>query len=186
MKSIRRGRIKRKYDGTAYYYWDIATKSEVCISRDTLYELGRTLPEKVKKIIHRIALFKVPMTPEEQRDVLTLCSISISIWKGSPRISIDGVSMEDYTNDFYICMVHLLEKWDPEKGPWPNYVRFVRLKAMSMLYSRVKATEKKMAEVRNFHHLNGETVKDVDYRGLQVLGLQGTGGRKVNTSMSMT
>lgn len=184
MKSIRRGHIKRKYDGTTYYYWDIQTKREVCISRDTLYEIGRTLPEKVKKTIHKISLFKVPMTEEEQRDVLTLCSISISIWKGSPRISIEGVSMEDYTNDFYICMVNLLEKWDPKKGPWPCYVRYVRLKAMAMMYSRLKTTEKKMAEVRNFHHLNGEIVEDRS--GFRELGLQGHGGRKVNNLTSRT
>lgn len=181
MKSIRRGRINRKYDGTTYYYFDIQTKREVCISRETLYELGRTLPEKVKKIIHRIGLFKIPMTEDEQRDVLTLCSISISIWKGGPRISIDGASMEDYTNDFYMVMVQQLEKWKPEKGPWPCYVKWVRLKTLENIFKRIKTTEKKMAEVQNFHHLNGENVRKIDHSGLQELGLQGSGGRKVNS-----
>lgn len=184
MKSIRTGRIKRHYDGLTYYYYDIATRQQKTLSRDELFEIGRTLPVKVKRVLRKIDLFRVPMTPEEQKDAMLLCSLSISVWKGWPRMSIDGVSMDDYTNDFYMQMVKKLKSWNPEKGAWPSYVKWVRLDTLKEVFKRVDITKKKMAEVRNFRQIDsragrGTGLKRPDYRSLQALGLQGAGSRRV-------
>lgn len=179
MKSIRTGRIKRKYDGRTYTYFDIQTRSEKSLSRDELYELGRTLPEKVKKVFRKIDLFKVPMTEQEQRDALLLCSLSISCWKGYPRISIKGVSIEDYYNDFYIQMVGCMRTWDPSKGPWPSYVKWVRLKAIDALFKRINSTERRMPAARS-HGQTAET--GPDFRSLQELGLQVSRGNRVSNA----
>lgn len=181
MKSIRHGRVKRH--DKDYRYFDIMTRSFASVTKAELYELAITLPVRVKSIFRKIELFKVPMTREEERDALTLCSISIGCLKGSPRMDIDGVSMDDYTNDFYMQMVKCLKSWNPEKGPWPNYVKWVRLKTIRAILERVGAYRKGEAEARRFRSLEkGSEITGPDYASLQELGLQGSGGRKVCTS----
>lgn len=182
MKSIIRGRRKFKYDGSTFFYYNIQNRREEHLTREQLFELGRTLPERVKKVLHRIDLFKVPMTEDEQRDAMLLCSISISCWRGGPNMSIKGVSMEDYTNDFYIQMVKLLNSWNPEKGPWPSYVKWVRLKTLAEVFKRLKITQRNGTEVQNFRSVKEERLSSIDYRSLQELGLQVSEGKRVCTS----
>lgn len=177
MKGIRRRKYNDKLDHQNYRYFDISTRQDRHIPKDDLYELGRTLPLKVKKTLRKIELFKVPMTAQEESDALTLCSISIGCFKGSPRMNIDGVSMDDYTNEFYINMVKCLNSWDPSKGPWPCYVKWVRLKTVTSILKRVCEDRKREAEARRSGLLNN--LPDMDFDSLQELGLTVPEGRKV-------
>ena len=185
MKGIVRGRHYRKMDGTTYYFYNFATKQRESIPREKLYELGKTLPIKVKKTLRKVDLFKVPMTPQEQNDAMYLCSLSLYCWKGGPNMNMPGISMEDYTNEFYIEMVRAMKNWDPEKGPWGNYVKFVRLSTIRQVFKRWE-TVKKEAEVINFHELEKSSrsrggLKSVDWESLEKLGLQVSEGHQVVT-----
>jgi hypothetical protein len=179
MKGIKRGmRPRKKYDGSTYYYFSMATRKRETISRADLEELNRTLPVKVKETMRKIELFKVPMTPQEQLDALTLCSVSIYCFKGGPNMDMPGISMEDYSNDFYIEMVKTLKTWDPNKGPWAFYVRYVRLHTIRAAMKRWESI-RKSAEVRNFHALSSREIKNVDWESLQKLGIQASEGHRV-------
>lgn len=174
---------KRKLNGSTYYYYSMATRKRESIPREQLFELGKTLPVKVKQTFRKIDLFKVPMTPQEQYDAQLLCSLSIYCWKGAPNRSMPGISMEDYTNEFYIEMVRAMKNWDPEKGPWGAYVKFVRLSTIRQVFKRWE-TIKKEAEVMNYHTLEKASrmtggVREIDWESLEKLGLQGSGGRQV-------
>lgn len=180
MKCIRRGKYKGKADHNVYRYFDIPTRQDKYIKKEDLYELGASLPLKVKKALRKIELFKVPMTQSEESDALTLCSISIGCFKGSPRMNIDGVSMDDYTNEFYINMVKCLKSWAPEKGPWPCYVKWVRLKTVSSILKRVCDDRKGEAEARRSGLLNN--FAEIDFGSLQELGLTVSEGSKVTSA----
>ena len=180
MKSIRHGRVKRH--DKDYRYFDIMTRTFKSVTKEELYGMAITLPVRVKSIFRKIELFKVPMTRDEENDALTLCSISIGCLKGSPRMDIDGVSMDDYTNDFYMQMVKCLKSWNPEKGPWPNYVKWVRLKTIKAIFSRLGEYRKGEAEARRFRSMESSSdITEPDFASLQELGLQGPGGKKVCT-----
>lgn len=183
MKGIIRGRRRRKMDGSTYYYYNFATRERESIPRETLFELGKTLPVKVKQTLRKVSLFNVPMTDEEQKDAMMLCSLSIYCWKGGPNMNMPGISMEDYTNEFYIEMVRAMKSWDPEKGPWGAYVRFVRKSTVRQVFKRWESI-KKDAEVRNYHNIENSSrrtggIKEIDWESLEKLGLQGSGGRQV-------
>lgn len=185
MKGIIRGKRHRKLDGTTYYYYNFATRKQESIPREQLFELGKTLPIKVKNSLRRIDLFKVPMTPEESRDAAFLCSLSIYCWKGGPNMNMPGISMEDYTNEFYIEMVRAMKTWDPEKGPWGAYVRFVRKATIRQVFKRWESI-KREAEVRNYHDIEKSSrmtggCKEIDWESLEKLGLQVSEGRQVVT-----
>jgi hypothetical protein len=182
MKGIKRGmKPRKKYDGSTYYYFSMATRKRETISRADLEELGRTLPVKVKETMRKIELFKVPMTPQEQLDALTLCSVSLYCFKGGPNMDMPGISMEDYSNEFYIEMVKMLKSWDQKRGPWVFYVRYVRLHTIRAVMKRWE-TVKKGEEVRNFHALSKRDVKVVDWESLQKVGIEPSEGRRVVNS----
>lgn len=170
----------KKYDGSTYYFYSMATRKREQISKEELWELGATLPIKVKETVRKIDLFKVPMTPQEQYEALTLCSISLYCFNGLPKQNIMGVSMEDYSNDFYIEMVKTLRTWNPEKGPWVPYVKYIRLHT---LYYVSKRWEKlvKGAESVSRAGRKAETVPEIDWKALQELGTQVSEGHKVVT-----
>lgn len=179
MKGIKRGmRPRKKYDGSTYYYFSMATRKRETISRADLEELGRALPVKVKETMRKIELFKVPMTPQEQLDALTLCSVSIYCFKGGPNMDMPGISMEDYSNEFYIEMVKALKTWNPNKGPWVFYVRYVRLHTIRAAKKRWDSI-RKSAEVSNFHALSKRDVKEVDWESLEKVGIEPSEGHRV-------
>jgi len=180
MKGIVRCRKKRKFDGQTYYYYDMASRKKTTISRDDLWELAKTLPVAVKKTLLKIDKFKVPMTQQEQHDVLLLCSVSIYCFKGGPNMDIRGVSMEDYANDFYIEMVKLLKKWEPERGPWANYVKYVRLHTLRTTFRRWEHI-KKYAEAFSHRAMDFDRTESVDWGSLQKLGTQISEGNRVCT-----
>lgn len=157
MKGIIRGRKKRKFNGHTFWYYSIVGHKERTIEKDELYRLGSELPPRCKQIVRKVDLFHVSMTKEEQDDMSLLCSLSIYCWNGGPRMNIPGISMEDYTNDFYIHMTGYLRSWNPEKGPWPSYVKFVRLKTLRYLFNRWETVKREM-EVKNFHSIDRENV----------------------------
>ena len=137
-------------------------RKEHTIEIEELKALAETLPVKCQSIVRKINLFHVPMTPEEQEQMLLLCSLSIYCWNGGPKCSLPGISMEDYTNDFYIEMSGvLLRSWNAEKGPWPAYVKFVRLKTIANSIKRWERIKSSM-EVSRFHELE---TKDVPLDG---------------------
>lgn len=180
MKGIRRFRRKRTLDGNNYRYYSIAEKKEHTISKDELMELSSTLPIKCKNIVEKLSMFKVPMTNDEQKDMTLLCQLSIYCWKGSPRCDMPGISMEDYTNDFYIEMCGCLKSWNPEKGPWVAYVKWVRLKALKNSFKRWEVI-KRDVEVRTFHALckNDAAYKPYDAEFAE-LGTSISEGRKAS------
>jgi len=188
MKGIIRGRRRHKMDGSRYYYYDFATRERKSIPKEELFEIGKTLPVKVKQTVRKIDLFKVPMTPQEQQEATLLCCLSIYCWKGGPNMNMPGISMEDYTNEFYIEMVRAMKNWNPEKGPWGNYVRFVRLSTVRQVFKRWESI-KREAEVRNYRNIENSSrstggVREIDWESLQKLGLQGSGGHQVVTQNS--
>jgi len=180
MKGIIHGRRQwRKYDGSTYYFWSMATHKRETLSRDELWEMGKTLPIKVKDTMRKIELFKVPMTPQEQFDALTLCSISIYCFNGAPKMDMPGISMEDYSNEFYIEMVKYLKKWNPERGPWGCLVKFVRLhtiRSVSRRWEKYKGTERiSRTPVKE------KTLSEIDWKALQELGTPISDGHQVVT-----
>lgn len=180
MKGIIRGRKpRRKFNGHTYHYFNMLTRHEETIELDELQRISQTLPVRVKAALKRIELFKVPLTPQEQREALLLCSLSIYCWKGSPRCDLPGVSMEDYSNEFYIEMVKALRTWDPERGYWASYVKFVRSHAIRASRRRWEGA-KRNNEV--LHSVVPKEVKPVDFGTLQRLGLQVSEGRRVVNS----
>ena len=180
MKGIIRGRRKRKFNGHTYYYYSLTDREERTIEREELDKLSRELPVRCQKLVRRADVFKVPMTPKEQEDMLLLCSLSIYCWNGGPRCNLPGISMEDYTNDFYIEMSGvLLRSWNAEKGPWPAYVKFVRLKTIDNTIKRWERINSSM-EVKRFHAIDRENFADRgwDNESLQ-LGTTVSEGRAV-------
>ena len=179
MKGIRRFRKKRSLDGNTFRYYDIAKKKEMKISREELYSPANTLPIRCKSIISKVTLFKVPMTEQEQKDMTLLCQLSIYCWKGSPRCDMPGISMEDYTTDFYIEMCGCLHSWNPEKGPWVAYVKWVRLKTLKNTFRRWEILKRGM-EVKNFHAIDKENVAYKAYdEDFALLGTSVSEGRRV-------
>lgn len=184
MKGIIKGRKKRKFNGHTFYYFSIVGRKEHTIEIEELKALSETLPVECQKIVRKINLFHVPMMPEEQEKMLLLCSLSIYCWNGGPKCSLPGISMEDYTNDFYIEMSGaLLRSWDSSKGPWPAYVKFVRLKTVANSIKRWERIKSGM-EVENFHALDKNDVacEGWDMRSMK-RGTPLTRGRRItNTS----
>lgn len=187
MKGIVYGRgRRRKLDGSTYYYYSMTTHKKESLPREQLFELGKTLPIKVKQALRKVDLFKVPMTEQEKADATLLCSLSIYCWKGAPNRSMPGISMEDYTNEFYIEMVRAMKTWNPEKGPWGAYVKFVRLSTIRQVFKRWE-TIKKEAEVMNYHSIEKSSrrtggIREIDWESLEKLGLQVSEGHQVITS----
>lgn len=160
MKGIIRGRKKRKFDGKTFYYYSLVERKERTIDREELERLSRELPLKCQKLVRKIDLFKVPMTAKEEEEMLLLCSLSIYCWNGGPRCNLPGISMEDYTHDFYIEMSGvLLRSWNAEKGPWPPYVKWVRLKTIDNSIKRWERIHSSM-EVERFHAIDRENFAD--------------------------
>ena len=183
MKGIVRGRHYRKMDGSTYYYYNFATRQRESLPREELFELGKTLPIKVKQTLRKIDLFKVPMTPQEQQEASLLCSLSLYCWKGGPNMNMPGISMEDYTNEFYIEMVRAMKTWNPENGPWGAYVRFVRKATIRQVFKRWE-TIKKETEVINYRNIEKASrstggIREIDWKSLDELGLQVSEGRRV-------
>lgn len=186
MKGIIHGRRHwKKYDGSTYYFYSMATHKRESISKEELWELGKTLPLKVKASLRKIELFKVPMTPQEQFDALTLCSISIYCLNGAPKMDMPGISMEDYSNDFYIEMVKYLKNWDPEKGPWGCLVKYVRLHTIRASLKRWNSpkNETRAREKVLKSGLNEDRYYD-DLESLGDLGTRISEGRQVVTDES--
>lgn len=153
MKGIVRGRKKRKFNGHTFYYWSIIGHHETTIEIDELKAIGESLPVECQKILRKIDLFHVPMTPEEQAKMLHLCSLSLYCWRGGPMCNLPGISMEDYTNEFYIEMCSTLRSWKSDKAPWPAYVKYVRLHTLRSVLKRWERIKSSM-EVDNFHALD--------------------------------
>lgn len=179
MKGIIRGKTKRHYDGSIYHYFSLITKREETLTKEELFSLSETLPKKCQKILNKISLFKIPMTAEEQKDMLLLCSLSIYCWNGGPKCNLPGISMEDYTNDFYIEMVQMLTRsFKRERGPWANFVKYVRLKTIAKSIKRWEII-KRSAEVDNFHALNITNLEQPNWGTLRSLGIGADKGHKV-------
>lgn len=176
---IHRRRNWKKYDGSTYYYFSMATRKRETISKESLWELSQTLPVKVKETIRKIDLFKVPMTPQEQTEALTLCSLSLYCFNGLPKMDLMGISMEDYSNDFYIEMVKTLRKWNPEKGPWVPYVKYVRLHTLYFVRQRWQ----KMNDAGRVSRAGRKPkeVPEIDWKSLQELGTPISEGHQVVT-----
>ena len=88
----------------------------------------------------------------------------------------------------YIEMVRAMKNWNPEKGPWGNYVKFVRLSTVRQVFKRWESI-KREAEVRNYRNIENSSrstggVREIDWESLEKLGLQGSGGHQVVTQNS--
>lgn len=179
MKGIIHGRRAwKKYDGNTYHYFSMVTRRRETISKEDLWELAKTLPVKVKASMRKIELFKVPLTPQEQNDALLLCSISLYCLNGTPKCDLPGISMEDYSNDFYIEMVKSLKTWDPEKGPWGFYVKYVRLHTLRATRKRWDTPKREKPARKNSPDINFDRFYD-DLESLEDLGTTISEGHQV-------
>jgi hypothetical protein len=127
-----------KADHKNYRYFDLESNSHKRAPLEWLEQQIRALPDECQQILLDNSLTNAPLTYDEQHKLLLLCSLSISVWGGSPKGEMPYESMSDYSNEFYINMVRLLtakgkSRWDSKKSLWTIYVRYIRLATMCSL-----------------------------------------------------
>lgn len=137
-------RVQRRFfkgDNKNYRYFDMESNKHKRAPLEWLEQQIRTLPIECQKILTDNKETNLPLTYEEQHKLLLLCSLSISVWGGSPKGEVPYESMSDYSNEFYINMVRLIassgkSRWDPKKSLWTVYVRYIRLSTKCSLLKR--------------------------------------------------
>lgn len=127
-----------KADGKTFRYFDLESGRQLKTNLEYLKEQINILPLECQNILLKNKETKLPLTRHEQSSILKLCSLSISIWGGSPKGSMPCSSMEEYSSEFYIQLVRHLtyegkSKWDPKRSKWCSYVKFIRLSTLDAL-----------------------------------------------------
>ena len=127
-----------KGDGKNFRYFDLESGKQLKASLEYLKEQINFLPLECQNILLKNKETRLPLTREEQSRLLKLCSLSISVWGGSPKGSMPCASMGEYSAEFYIQLVRHLtyegkSKWDPNRAKWCSYVKFIRLSTIDAL-----------------------------------------------------
>lgn len=127
-----------KGDGKTYKYVDLESNRRKTIDVSELSVLVNSLPVECQQILLKNKEERVPLTMEEQKKLLFLCSLSIYVWKGSPRAKLPCTSMKEYEAEFYMQMVKFLtrdgkSRYNPKRACWISYVRFIRCATMEAI-----------------------------------------------------
>lgn len=168
-----RGVLKHhyQYDGSRFFYYNIQTKQHESMSKEEMLKLGIDLPLRVQNFLLDIKETKRSMTPQEERDILLLCSLSIYCWNGNPKGKLPTMHIEDYINEFYVQMVKYLtcdgtSRWNPVKMKYPYFVHWIRKHTLNKIFRDLKK-EAKIREETSFlneSQLSNISKEDFDYQ----------------------
>lgn len=172
IKRMIKGRGVLKYsfigDGKTFYYWDLMSKKRIAISEEEMLKYGIELPAKCQDFLLEIKRTKRPMTFEEQKDVLLLCSLSIYCWNGNPKGLLPNLPLEEYVQEFYIQMIKYLtfdgaSRWNRDKAKYPMFVRWLRLHTLNAINARFDKEAYIRDRTDRLVEAESLTKEDVDY-----------------------
>ena len=157
--SARSGRkLRFKANGHTYHFYNLYTGQQEEVEIELLKEIALPLELRCRKLVMELQKSPRNLLPDEERDMLLLCSFSIYIFGGLPKEKLPYVDMSEYAAEYYIQMVKALPKWNPERASWKTYNRFVKLPTISVLAKQHKC-EKMLAEALE---MNDEVDCNVD------------------------